>query len=380
MRTLYSYILRQVLLSLFMAVAICTFVLLLGNALKDVVNLLLSGQASLRLLLQGFALLIPYVLVFALPVGLLASTLLTFGRLSADNEVTAMRANGISLVSLTAPLLVMSLVFSGLCAWVNLDLAPKARVAYKNLLLKSGVKQSLSFIQEERYIKDIPGLVLYLDKREGNVLHNVRFYKIQDDMVVLQAEAERGEILIDMTNKTLSLKLFDAIIEQKVRSGSPDDNPAPQAPGANARVDWQPIKGDFETPAYSLENLIGSVRQPKISEMSFRQLRQTIAELRAQGISSMPAEIQLHRQLSFSFASFAFTMIGIPLGIRAHRRETMIGIGIALLLLLLYYSFFIVGEALQSRPELRPQLLLWMPNFLFQGIGCWLLLRANRGT
>ncbi|HYE29822.1 MAG TPA: LptF/LptG family permease [Methylomirabilota bacterium] len=371
MKTLYSYVTRQVLGTLFLAVAICTFVLLLGNALKDIVSLLLSGQASLLLVAKGFALLIPYVCVFALPVGLLAATLLTFGRLSADNELTAMRANGISLLSLALPLLVMSLGFAALCAWVNLDWAPRARVAYKTLLLQFGVKQTLAFLQEDRYITEIPGLVLHLRKRDGNTLHDVRLYQFQNNEMVLRAAAERGEILLDLTNKTLSLRLDQAIIEQKVRDTAGD----PAARG----IDWQPIKADFESPTYAFENLVGSVREPKLSEMSFSQLRRKIAELEQQGIPTMPARVQLHRQLSFSFASFAFTLVGIPLGIRAHRRETSIGIGIALLLLLTYYSFFILGEALQSKPELQPHLLLWLPNLLFQGLGGWLLWRANKG-
>ncbi len=387
MRTLHAYLTRQVLLTLGMTLTVFTFVLLLTNLLKEVLSLLVNRQATLGLVLEAIALLLPFVIAFALPMALLTATLLVFGRFSADQELTAARASGLSLISLISPILLLSIALSLVCGLFNLALAPRCRAAYKQLLYTLGFEKSASFVEEGRFLVDFPGWVIYTRKRTGEHLQDVRLYRVEDDRMSMSITASDGLWLVDMTNRTLTLTLTNATIFQRLSdSPDPSEGGSTNAPGpgdsTSEMPQWQPGFAEWWTtdPPIDLKLPDSDKRKPKLSEMSFRELQAEIRSRERQGIDTTPAQVQLHRQIAFSFASLGFALVGIPLGIRAHRRETTAGVAIALILVLFYYSFVIIAQTLEARPEFVPQLVVWLPNFLFQATGGFLLWRANRGV
>jgi lipopolysaccharide export system permease protein len=363
-KTLHAHLTRQVLASLLLTVAVFTFVLLIGNVLKEILGLLVNRQASLVSVAYAIGLLIPYVLVFALPMGMLTATLLVFGRLSADNELAAVRASGISLLSLITPVLALSVVLAGLCACVNLWWAPKCRIAYKKLLYQLGVERLHTLLPERTYIRDFAPYTAFFGKVEASELHDVVIYQMDKagTNVELMVRAPRASYVMKPAEKKLHITLFDASAIA-MRTGESDRTPF-------FSVEF-PITFELKQKAEKEANL---------SELTYVQLQQKRHALETSGISdATPVLVQIHSQVAFAFASIGFTLIGIPLGIRAHRRETSVGILIALALVIVYYSFLFLGQSLETKQEYAPYLIVWLPNFLFQAIGIVLLRRANRG-
>jgi lipopolysaccharide export system permease protein len=372
-----------------MTVFVFTLVLLLGNVIREVLQLVIKRQATIGLALHAIALLIPYVLAFSLPIGMLTAALLVFGRFSAEQELTAARASGISLISLVTPVLLLSVAVSGLCAWLNCDIAPAYRMAYKELLYRAGVSRPANFLQsgESTPFGDHAIWVGNVHP-DGTNLDNVIVEQYdRNGQLEERIQGTSGTIISDLPHHQIILNLDN---EQGMHHYNDGWKPLPDSGNAIFPIKVEP----------QAQN---AVPLP-ISDMTFRQLLEKRDEIEreeaeppAKGLSNAqllilrqklkqmtsdeitPVLVYLHREAAFSFACIGFTLVGIPLGIRGHRRETSVGVATALLLMLIYYSFVVLGQAWADHPERAPYLIVWLPNFIFQAVGAVLLWKANRG-
>ena len=378
LKTLHKYLTGQVLATLLLTVAVFAFVVILLNGLREVLPLLFGGHVRLWLICKALGLLVPFACVYALPMGFITATLIVFGRFSADQELTAARAGGVSLLSLISPVLLLSLLCCGISAWFNMEIGPRARVEFVNLKRELLVNLADSQIPEGRLVRDFPGYLFYCEKNHDGDLQNVMIYRLQNETnVETMIKAAHGHLSPDRAKNQLVVDLVDA---RTVTAGS--RVAINSFPTVSLNLSWNAATNQ--------------VSKPKISDMTFGQLQQellelgklnlpgsdtnTVAELKLHGKHMVePVLVAMHREIAFSFACFGFTLVGIPLGIRVHRRETNVGIGIALILVVIYYGFIMLGESLSAHPELFPHLILWIPNFIFQTIGVILLWRANRG-
>jgi len=237
-------------------------VLLVGNALREILTLLASAHVSPWFMVRAILYLIPFVWVFALPMGMLTATLLVFGRISADQELTAARASGVSLMSLVMPVLLLSLLCCTLSAWFNMDLGPRCRVAYKGLILELQGQIMNAQLPEGRFIRDFPGYIFYVEKNDGGQLRNVMIYRLQNETNVdTTLRAVRGQLRPERAQNELVVDLFDA---RSVTIGE----------HGNAINSFPTL-----TLNLSLNTTNRKVPPPRISDMTFLELRQELRNL-----------------------------------------------------------------------------------------------------
>jgi lipopolysaccharide export system permease protein len=369
MKILPKYITRQAVVTLLIALGVFTFVLLLARMLKQLSEMLVNQQVGVEVVGWFVLLVTPYMLSFSLPMAMLAATLLVFGRMSADNEISAMRASGIGLGQVAAPVVLLATLMTGVCLYINTYLAPQCRADFRTRFVRLGAQQPMALLEEGTYIRSFPGFVIYVARKKENVLEDVTVYTLSDDgNVVSSLRAEKSIVKAQPEAQKLLLEMYN--VRGDLRDPKDPTNVRKIRPGTTAR-------------RYPLELDIGqAVRRAsatkELRDMVFSELRAEIRTLRAQGIYPAAVLMEAHQRVATAVACLAFTLIGIPLGIKTSRRETSIGIAISLGLALIFYLVLVLANTLKSRPHLYPEALLWFPNLAFEILGLWLLWRVAR--
>ncbi len=371
MKLLQRHIFWSVLSTCLAAVGLFAFVLLLGNLLRDLLGPMLSGQIPIDTSLMLIGLLIPYVAPYALPMGVLTGVLLVLGRMSAQQEITAMRAAGVSLRFIAWPILLLGLIGCVTALAVNFYYMPKARTAYKRIFSEAVQRNPLSFIVPKTFIRDFPGVVLYVSEKDGPTLRDFWVWQVDDQARVrIFARADEGYFDYDAAANTLVLTLRNVVVENR----NPDDPENFREPPATSAVEELPVQ-------LQLDDLFGrQTLRPKLSWMTFDQL---VAEWRRlsgpdQVLERTKVAFALHEKASAGVAVLAFAFLAIPLGIKVSRKETSANLGLALLLVLAYYFMMVTVSWLDDHPNLYPHLLLWLPALSFFGVGVWLFRRFGR--
>ena len=415
MKTIERYIVGSFLMVL-------TFVLSIGLLVK-VTSLIAKGMpvdVVGRYFLSG----IPETLGFTIPLAVLIASLLVFGRLSTDSEIAAMRACGINLLHVMLWPLILSLGLSLLGFYIHSEIVPRGEETRAQLAMSATSDLGLDLMEPGIFNEGPNHMKIWFASRTGPWLTDLRIYDKTKAGLDREIRAVRAQVTRQGDNLKLDLydaiidpvdddhpgaahaarfvhSLVDAFKTanrpKKVRtSGSgelrqmlPDADalhadPARAAAIIQACPDCAQLnakgKSICRNPVHELARTLQDVKGLHDPQL-MRRLKATCPACRngtctdpnhakiqlaanaydqAQG---MPTEIrvELHKRAALACAALCFALVGMPLGIRAHRRESTIGVAIGLGIALFYYMAMIVADALKHNPGLHPELIVWLP-------------------
>ncbi len=215
MRILHWYILKQHLVPLLLGFGVVTFLLEAG-ILRDYLDLIINRGVPAPAVLQLFLLSLGYIVPLSVPCGVLVAVLMTFGRLSQDNEITALRASGVNLAAiLVGPTLAATLVAGGLTLF-NDRVMPESNHAFANLLIDIGRMRPTVKLQEGVFITDFPGYNLLVKSVNGrtNEMRGVTIYQMNAGGPPNLILARRGFLTYTPDGRTAVLELKDGEIHE----------------------------------------------------------------------------------------------------------------------------------------------------------------------
>ena len=367
MKIIDRYLSRQLLVNLIFAIVVLSFVLVIGNIFRKLLPLLVNHDLPVEYLVGFVAYVLPFSLIFTIPWGLLTAVLLVFGRLSADNELTALRSNGVSIARICVPLVVIALLCTGASLWLNVQVAPAAQEEMRSTVFNLATRNPMALFGSDQVIDQFPGRKIYVGRKQGNKLENILVFETNDESMPMKVtHAREGSLEADLPNRRILMHLYDARYSQR-----DEVNPY------DLRRMRDGISVEEGTLPISLEDLYE--KEKRRASRSMLSLEQLLDQLKNDDTKMRSSSrTETNKRFSFPIACLVFALVGVPLGITAHRRETSFGFGASLVIGVFYFLFIIVADTLRANAKLHPELLVWFPNVLFLGLGWWLFRRLSR--
>lgn len=347
-----------------MALLVLSFVMSVALLFKATAYVAAGASASLvaRFLWSGF----PGTLSLSIPIAALVSALLVFGRLSSDSEISAMRACGIPLTQIMRMPVLLSVLFSLVCLHLNGTLAPDSSYARRTIRRQVGAADLLAVIQPGKFIDEFPGVRFFVGARDGANLRDVRIWETMRTFKTREIKAKHATI--SMEGRLVRLEMFDVTVDP-IREDRPG---ILHADRFERTLSDEPDKAQSGMPAHRVKD---------------RQSEELLADvLVARDFPPDPADkigvmelsqarTELSKRTVMALACLCFVAVGVPLGIKAHRRESAIGVVLSLGVAAGFFLLLIAAESLARHAAFHPHWIAWAPVCLCMVLATGLVLR-----
>ncbi|MDR1915911.1 MAG: LptF/LptG family permease [Synergistaceae bacterium] len=356
------FILGQMLAPFMFGIMSFTVILVAGNLLFRLADLVIQRGVSLAIVMRLFFYSLPSVVTMTIPMSCLLASLLGFGNMSANSELVALKSAGVSFGRIVRPLVIAGIFMSVSAFVMNETIVPMSERAAANVLRYEVFRQVPPIFKENVFIREesdgVLRRVIYISKllpRSGDM-----------DGILVQ-EFENGKIrrLISAP----SGKWADAmwwLMEGQVFEVSDDG-----VVSMLFRFDKQKLNLDM-TPS----NIDANSADP--DEMSLKELYGTIRNARKQGNDTGKLRMLFNLRIAVPWASVVLVMVGAAVGSRPQRSSSSMGLGLSVVIVFCYYVIMSFCKSLGEANFIPAIAAAWTPNATFLIIGSILIRRANR--
>jgi lipopolysaccharide export system permease protein len=379
MRILSRYMLAEFLSYLWYSLlAFCAVFILVD--LVDNMDHFIDSHAGIRIVALNYLFYLPYILTLVLPVAMLLATMFSLGRLVGDNEITAMKASGISLYRVLFPLYVLAL-FMGVVAMVFAEVVvPKANLQrqeikeYIDERRAGNASASLTISIFSNRARDRENVFLAIG--DGRILY-ARFYhartRTADRVCILAPDfpktgGEEGIARIDSRIDADSM-IFEngrwVLVNAVERVFNPDGETETRHPT---------LPGTFIN--RSPDDFAHIDTKPE--SMNFIQLRSFIERVKEKGGDASEWLVDLYLKIAFPFVSFVIVFFGAPMVAGSVKRGKAASFGLALMISFVYYTFINAFQVLGRTGTIDPLLAAWVSNAVFFFVGVVMHARASK--
>ncbi|MGB8657351.1 MAG: LptF/LptG family permease [Candidatus Zixiibacteriota bacterium] len=430
MKILYRYVIREHVGPFFFGLAVIMFVLVMDFIL-EVLNMIIGKGLNAFVILQVFGLNLAWMLALAIPMAVLVSTLMAFGRLSQDNEITALRASGVSIYRLVLPALAASILLTGAMIVFNDRALPELNHQARLLMTDIHQKRPTWNLKENVFINEIPDyhiLIKKIDPHSSDVW-GVTIYDVKDRRIPRTIIAEKGKVEFSPDGNTLIFELYNGEIHET------DENQPSQYRKVN--FDKQVIyihdlenrlvrtQSDYRTDREKTSTqMLNDIREVEVNVIaSQEQIAKIISSAwdRAKGskdqvgapqsnqsrlvndllqqnqntLNQISGEqqnidnqrryqnslmVEVYKKYALAAACLVFVLVGAPLGIMARKGGVAVGLGLSLGFFVLYWAFLIGGEELADRGLIPAFWAMWSANIVIGGAGTYILVKSAKET
>ncbi|MDD5491379.1 MAG: LptF/LptG family permease [bacterium] len=361
MKIIDRYVLKQYGQAFFFALSCFALVVLISQFFDKIDTFLNYKTPPYKIIIYLFYRL-PFWLVQVMPIATLLATLFSLSNMLRHNELTAMKASGLSLYRLLLPLFLFTAILSGLTFIFNETLASpleyKAKLYEKH---KIRHEEGLDYLMRNN--------VIYFGQDDR--IYNIRFFDGQNNTMqdVQIDEFSKNRILV----KQLVAKL-----------GQWKDNHWIFTDGIIREFDQQgqniirEEKFDLINPVLPETPSDFQREAKKSTEMNYRELKNYIIRLRKNGIPANKEQVELGLKFSYPFANMIILLVGIPFALWTKQASKVMNFGTGMGIAFIFWGTIEVGHALGENKVLTPLLAAWLSNIIFGSIGVWLLTKKVR--